>query len=83
MVIVCTIAGPESSLNPLRFGELGEVVEANVVPGTVDVRGKFVFDSEQMACEKGLLFTYGVGFTITTTLSGSPAGHPKASGVAV
>ena len=57
---------------PERLTELGVQVHVNVDPATVDVRLTVAGCWVQIDCERGLLETLGVGFTVTTTLPGVP-----------
>lgn len=70
-------------LYPDRFGYGDEAVYEKPDPATVDESVIFVNPAEQIDFFIGLLFTYGVGFTVTITVLLIPGGHPKASGEAV
>jgi hypothetical protein len=56
------------------------VVQLNVVKAVELERAIPVVPFEQMACEAGVARTFGVGFTVIWTFTGSP-GQPLATGV--
>ena len=57
-------------------------VHANVVPVTLLLSATDVDVPEQIVCDAGMAVATGVGFTVITTITGTPA-HPLAVGVTV
>jgi hypothetical protein len=71
---------PIPGAKPDRFGELAVQVQANAEPATVDVRLTEIMLCVQIVWTRGVVETWGVGFTVTMTPEGVPT-HELAVGV--
>jgi hypothetical protein len=70
-------------LKPVTVPDVKEAVQAKVVLTTPDVGENVALDPEQIACVKVAFVTVGIGFTVTTKLTGVPTHNVDAGPVGV
>ena len=71
------------ALKPVTVPEVNDAVHAYVVLATPDVGVNVAVDPEQIACVNVAFVTVGIGFTVTTKLTGVPTHNVDAGPVGV